>query len=349
VQSASDVTAPSLAYLEVPTPPPGEVIRVADAIHWIRFPLPMELDHINLWLIEHDRGFVLIDTGMRSAAGHAVWEKLERQMLARRPLRLIVMTHLHADHTGFAAWLQHRHRVPVWTSRDTERQMRQLFTPLSDAQVDGRAAYLRAHGMADSDPLRASLSGERYRANVTGLPRIAHHPADGEDTIWEGAAWRWIATNGHAAGHLCLHEPSRRVLITGDQILPGISPNVSLTGWGLDANPIGSYLDSLERLGALHPQTLVLPSHGRPFVGVRARALELRAHHRRHLDQLLETCREARSASETLGVLYRRPLAGFHLFLALGEAIAHLEYLVRGGLLVRFTDDRGAIRYVRPQ
>ncbi len=347
--AASDSKPASLAYLDIPTPPPGEVARVADGVHWIRFPLSGDLDHINLWLIEDGAGFVLIDTGIASAAGRAVWERLEREMLVLRPLRLIGMTHLHADHTGLAAWLQERHGVPVWTSAETERQMRELYTALPDAQIDDRIAFLRAHGMADPQGLRESLSGERYRINVSGVPHIAHHPEDGEETVWDAAPWRWLATPGHAAGHLCLHAPSRRILVAGDQILPTISPNVSLTGWGLDPNPIDAYLGSLERLGALDPQTLVLPSHGRPFVGLRARALELCAHHRRHLDQLLEACRAPQSAGEMLKVLYRRTLTGFHQYLALGETLAHLEYLAIAGLLVRLSEDRGPVRYVRPR
>lgn len=320
---------------------------MSDGVHWVRFPLPMELDHINLWLLDHDDGFVLVDTGLASDVGRAAWEQLERQVLATRPLRLIVLTHLHPDHAGLAAWLQARHGVPVWTSQATERQMQRLLEPLTDEQIAERCAFFHSHGVTDLGSFGASLSGDRYRTVVSGLPQVAHHPRDAEETRWEGATWRWIETGGHAIGHLCLHERSRRVLITGDQILPAISPNVSANGWSVDVNPLDSYLRSLERLAELDPATLVLPSHGRPFIGLRERALELRNHHLGHLDRLLEACREPRTASETLRVLFRRTLTGFHLFLAIGEAIAHLKYLARSGRLVRLTDDRGTIRYAR--
>ncbi len=347
MRPAPDLTSSPLSYLQVPPPAPGEIAAVSQGVHWIRFPLPMELDHINLWLLDDDGGFVLVDTGLSSDVGRAAWERLEQQVLAMRPLRLIVLTHLHPDHAGLAAWLQARHRVPVWTSRETERQMSQLLVPLTDAQIAERRTFFHSHGLSDLGSFAASLSGERYRAVVSGLPQIGHHPRDSEEVSWNGATWRWIETGGHAVGHLCLHEPSRRVLITGDQILPAISPNVSATGWSADTNPLDSYLRSLERLVELDPATLVLPSHGRPFFGVRERALELRNHHLNHLDRLLEACREPCTASETLRVLFRRTLSGFHLYLAIGEAIAHLEYLARSGQLVRLTDDRGTIRYAR--
>jgi len=343
----SDLGPASPAYLQVPPPAPGEIAPVADGVRWIRFPLPMELDHINLWLLDHADGCVLVDTGLACEMGRGVWERLERQVLAERPLRLIVLTHLHPDHAGLAAWLQARHCVPVWTSLETERQMRQLLEPLTENQIASRRAFFHSHGVADASSFAASLTGERYRAAVSGMPSIAHHPRDCGEVSWDGATWRWIEVSGHAAGHLCLHERSRRVLISGDQILPAISPNVSATGWSPDVNPLDSYLRSLERLAALDPATLVLPSHGRPFVGLRERAVELRNHHLGQLDRLFDACREPLTANETLRVLFRRTLSGFHLLLALGEAIAHLEYLARSGRLARLTDDRGTIRYAR--
>lgn len=341
-----DLAPHLLEYSAAPPPAPGEIAPIADGVHWLRMPLPMELDHINLWLLEHDGGFVLIDTGLAGEACRSAWERLEASVLRAKPLRLIVLTHLHPDHAGLAAWLQERYAVPVWTSETTERQVRQLLQPPDDAELARRREFFRAHGVADLDGLGPSLTGERYRSAVSGLPEIAHHPRDGEETSWGGQPWRWLETDGHAAGHLCLYQSRGRVLVTGDQLLPTISPNVGLTVWSPDPDPLASYLASLERLSALDPATLVLPSHGRPFIGVRERSLELRNHHRRHLEQLLCACGEPRTAADLLRVLYRRELKGFHRVLALGEALAHLEYLARRGELVRRCEE-GIVRYHR--
>lgn len=342
-----DLDSNLLSYAEIPPPAPGETTSIAPGVHWLRMPLPMELDHINLWLLEHDGGFVLIDTGLANDAARQTWERLEGSLLRERPLRLIVVTHLHPDHAGLAAWLQSRHGVPVWTSRTTERQMRELSTPLPDAQIARRRDFYRAQGVADLEFLGPSLAGERYRAVVSGAPDVAHHPHDGEETHWSGRTWRWLETNGHAAGHLCLHDQTNRILITGDQVLPAISPNVSLSGWGVDPDPLDSYLTSLERLGSLDPETLVLPSHGRPFRGLPARALELREHHQSRLERLLAASESPHCADELLRVLYRRELKGFHRVLALGEALAHLEYLARRNRLTRSTGEDGVVRYIR--
>ncbi len=335
-----------LEYLPVTAPEPGELAPVADGVHWLRMPLPMELDHINLWLIGHAGGGVLIDTGLASAESRSAWELLERTVLGRRPLRLIVLTHLHPDHVGLAAWLQERHGVPVWASHATEMQMRRLLEAPSESAIAAREAFLRAHGLPDSAMLRPSLAGAGYRNAVSGLPRIAAHPAEPQQTEWDGAPWRWLETDGHARGHLCLYGTEQRVLVCGDQVLPTISPNISLSAPDGDPDPLRSYLDSLGRLDALDERTLVLPSHGRPFFGLRVRSEELRAHHQRQLERLLEALHEPRTAFDTLRYLFRRTLAGFHLLLAMGEAIAHLEYLVTAGQALRVSA-ADTIRYVR--
>ena len=339
--------AGGLTYPSLELPASGASTCIAPGLHWIRMPLPIELDHINLWLLEHEQGFILIDTGLAAEACRTAWEQLERGPLRDRPLRLIVLTHLHPDHTGLAAWLQARHGAAVWTAEHTERQMRALIEPASDERLRARREFLRAHGLEVSETLSASLSGAGYRASVSGVPRVDQHPREPQEVRWGGRSWRWLETDGHALGHLCLHAPESALLICGDQLLPTISPNVSLILPEEDPNPLAAFLDSLERLATLDPATLVLPSHGRPFVGIGARARELRKHHERQLTQALEACSEPRTAHETLRFLFRRRLTGFHLLLALGEAIAHLEYLYRMGSLERATGADGLIRYAR--
>lgn len=342
-----DAPRASLEYKDVAAPESGKLSAVAEGVHWMRMPLPMELDHINLWLIEHEDGFVLIDTGMACELGRATWELLEPEVLRARPLKLIVLTHLHPDHAGLAAWLQARHGVPVWTSHRTEEQMRALFAPLTESEIQERTRFFTRHGVEDPADIRAVLRGDRYHSVVSGLPAVAHRPVNVEEVRWNGRSWRFLETPGHASGHLCLHAPALSVLICGDQVLPTISPNVSLTGWNGDANPLASYLGSLERLATLDERTLVLPSHGRPFFGLQARTRDLRDHHRDQLDRLRAACRKPLTAQETLPVLFRRALRGFHQFLALGEALAHLEYLAHDGSLARLVDERGIIRYAQ--
>ena len=179
---------------------------------------------------------------------------------------------------------------------------------------------------------------------TSGLAQVELTIADGDTLRWGGGEWTALQTDGHALGHLCLSNTAARVLISGDQVLPTISSNISYGFHIADANPLGSYLDSLQRLRALSHDTLVLPSHGVPFNGLQQRIDDLTTHHEEQLAKVEQRCREPRTAAELLPTLFRRELKGMHLFLAFGEALAHLEYLVHAGRLQRATS-AGVIRY----
>lgn len=337
----------ALHYPAIAVPEPGQVVRVQEGVWWLRMPLPISLDHINLWLLEEEDGFALVDTGMATDAARGIWEQLSGTFLAGRRLTRILLTHLHPDHAGLAAWLQERFSVPVWTSAATLEQLRVLLDEPTAETVALRMAFFARHGVVPIEEMRAAVGSKGYRDTVAGVPRAERLMVDEDLTVIGTRQWRWLDTGGHAHGHLCLHAAlPESVLIAGDQVLPSISPNVGLTPLTPDPNPLATYLGSLERLSKLDVTTLVLPSHGRPFVGLAARAMEIRQHHDRHIAKLFECCRTPRTAFECLPFLYRRQQQGFHLFLAMGEALAHLEYLTCAGRFERHTDG-ALIRYQR--
>jgi glyoxylase-like metal-dependent hydrolase (beta-lactamase superfamily II) len=161
-----------------------------------------------------------------------------------------------------------------------------------------------------------------------------------------GRTWDLIETDGHCRGHLCLHDAQHSVLISGDQVLPNISPNVSVLASRPEGDPLRDFLASLARLERCAEDTLVLPSHGKPFRGLHRRIDVVRSHHLQQLDALRSACREPRTAYELLPVMFGRTLRGFHRFLAMGETLAHLHYLWHGGELQRETGADGAYRFM---
>lgn len=336
--------ATRLRYVDVPAPRVGEIRAVAPGVRWTRIPLPIDLNHINVWLLDTPDGCVVIDTGMSADTARAAWKALEAAHLVDRPLRAILITHVHPDHIGLAGWLQRRHGAPVLMSRRTHEL---ALAWLDDEPRCAREAeaFFRAHGVTDGESLRPMSGARRFDHLASGMPHVERFVADDEVLPFLGGTWRALETGGHAEGHLCLFQPATRVLISGDQVLPGISPNIGLTWRNDDANPLGTYLESLERLAALDDDTLVLPSHGMPFYGLRQRADDLRRHHHEQLAALAQACAEPKTAAETLPVLFPRELKGLHLFLALTEAVAHLEYLAQAGRATRRVDVYGTIRY----
>ncbi|MGC1458516.1 MAG: MBL fold metallo-hydrolase [Steroidobacteraceae bacterium] len=341
------VACDPIHFPDLAVPESGQVVAVQEGLWWLRMPLPISLDHINLWLLEEPGGYSLVDTGMATAAARAIWEQLANTLLLERPLTRILLTHLHPDHSGLAAWLQQRFAVPVWTSAATLEQLRILLGETAPQTLAQRLAFFAGHGVEPVAQMAGSLGSRGYQESVSGVPEAGRLMLDNELTPIGGRDWRWLATGGHAHGHLCLHAAQpRSVLIAGDQVLPSISPNIGLTPLTPDPNPLATYLDSLERLSALDASTLVLPSHGRPFVGLAARATEIRRHHERQMAKLLEACHTPLTAFECLPFLYRRQQRGFNLFLAMGEALAHLEYLTCSGQFTRLVDN-SMTRYQR--
>lgn len=331
-----------LRYLEVATPASGESIEVAAGVRWARIPLPMDLNHINVWIIEDRDGCVVVDTGMAASMGKDAWDRIARDVFAAKPLKGVFVTHIHPDHIGLAGWLQERFQAPAWMSARTHA--------MATAALSGDAgpftiaeSFFHMHGLGDLSQLAPMLKPERFIKMTSGLPNVAQFVADGASAPW-GSEWIALETNGHAEGHLCLANEKLRVLISGDQVLPTISSNISFTFRSTDPNPLGSYLSSLERLRTLPPDTLVLPSHGAPFYGLHQRIDDLTRRHHEQFDKLVALCIEPKTAAEVLPRMYRRELKGVHLFLALGEALAHLEYLVINGRLRRETN-AGVVTY----
>jgi glyoxylase-like metal-dependent hydrolase (beta-lactamase superfamily II) len=334
-------------YPPIPIPGPGEFTEVTPGVMWLRIPMPMDLNHINLWLLDEGDGWTLIDSGINADIARQAWETLEAALFVQKPLKRIFLTHLHPDHIGLARWLQERHRAVVWMSLRGYSLVKQFAAEQSAEDVQGAHVFMRSHGFADTDMLSRFFSGKMFRTGISGVPDVTHHPNDGDRIAIGAAQWQVYETDGHAEGHQCLFDAQRRILICGDQVLPTISPNVSYSPRGTDSNPLASYIGSLERLSGLEARTLVLPAHGKPYYGLRPRAADLIAHHHAHLAAVEAACETPKTAYELVPVLFKRRLIGSHWMFAMGETIAHAEFLALSNRLVRRRDEDGLIRYAR--
>jgi glyoxylase-like metal-dependent hydrolase (beta-lactamase superfamily II) len=340
-----------LDMLEFPvaTPPaPGEVEAIAPGVLWLRMPLPFALDHINLWLLEDGPGWTIVDCGYALPATEALWQQIFAERLGGRPVRRIIVTHYHPDHIGLAGWLAERWQAPLWISEKEWLHARMMIG--SGAADYGEAArgFARRAGLDDA---ASSLFAERhssYRRGVPSVPPCYHRLADGMRVEVGGRLWQIIVGEGHAPELACLYCAETGVLIAGDQILPRISPNISVAPHEPDGDPLARYLASLDKLRrALPPDILVLPSHNLPFRGVHRRIDELAAHHRARCAEVIAACHRPHSAADLVPVMFRRRLDRHQTAFALGEALAHLHYLLGQGEIARDIGDDGIARFLR--
>jgi glyoxylase-like metal-dependent hydrolase (beta-lactamase superfamily II) len=336
------MTLSAIEYPQSTPPAAGSPLTVASGIEWLRMPLPFALDHINLWLMADGETWTTVDTGIALDPVKDAW----KSVMAERRLGRLLVTHFHPDHLGLAAWLQEQTGAPLWITQGEFLTAQMVKHQIGAYSVPAMLDFFRAHGL---DEIRLRSMGERgnaYGKVVPAIPPSFHPLWEGEDVMIGGRAWRVIIGHGHAPEHASLYCDELHVLISGDMLLPRISTNIGVFAGVPDANPLAWFLASLDRLRELPEDTLVLPSHGLPFRGLHFRVDQLHAHHADRCEELLTACQVPRSAAELLPVLFPRPITDPHqTMFAMGEAIAHLNYLEQARHLERINDN-GITRYV---
>lgn len=345
----------------------GQAWPLHDEVRWVRMALPFALDHINLWLLkdrdEHGRpGWAVVDCGIGHPATHAAWEQVFQTGLDGLPVLRVLVTHMHPDHVGSADWLCQRWQQPD-DGRSADSGECRLWMSATDwgaahlacqqtHGVGGEAAaqFLARHGLADAQTLAHIRDrGQHFRDLVPSLPARYRRLMDGQVLRIGGHDWHAIAGYGHAPEHIALHCPALNLLISGDMVLPRISTNVSVTNQEPEADPLPLYLQSLRRYEPLPADTLVLPSHGKPFLGLHARLAALHQHHADRLAEAEAACAQAPcSAADLLPVLFRRPLDAHQTAFAMGESLAHLHALQSQGRVRVVPGADGVIRFAAP-
>ena len=340
------MSAAALVYPVAAAPEIGAAVSLGSGVTWLRLPVPGGLRHINVWLLADGDGWTLIDSGMDLPATRAAWEGPLDAVLAGRPIRRIYCTHHHPDHAGLAAWLAARHGAPVYLGDAEERLLRVLLdtgdNPVTQA---ARLAAYERDGLAASDEIRPFLEVRGYRSVMSGIPTEVRRFGPGDEFVADGVRWVAHLVRGHSDGQLVFHAPEAGLLIAGDQVLPRITSNIGIYPEREDQDPLASFLDSFAALGALSPEPLVLPSHGDVFRGLGVRLDQLRAHHATTLAALGGIVTAPMTAMEAVPQLFRRELDPLNRMLALGETLAHLQYLAGTGRLTVSESPGGRRRY----
>ena len=328
-------------------PEPGAAIEVAPGVLWLRLPLPMKLDHVNVYALADDDGWTLVDTGFATKRSRGIWAELLAGPLAGRPVARVLATHHHPDHIGLAGWFQADHGAELLTTRTAWLFARMLTLDLHETPVAENIAFWRRAGM-DAELLaqRATERPFNFADVVAPLPLGFTRLREGQEITLGGRRWLVRTDNGHAPEHATLWSLDDDLVIGGDQLLPGISANLGVYATEPEADPVGEWLESCARLQPFaEDRHLVLPGHKLPFTGLPIRLRQMAENHHGALDRLTRHLSEPRRASDCFPPLFKREIGPAEYGLALVEAVAHLNHLHQTGRARRWLGDDDAWRW----
>jgi glyoxylase-like metal-dependent hydrolase (beta-lactamase superfamily II) len=330
------------------TPPAeGGAIEVAPGILWLRLPLPMALDHVNIYALDDGDGWTIVDAGLSSKRSKAIWEGLLSGPLSGRPVTRVILTHHHPDHVGLAGWFQSQ-GAELLATRTAWLYARMLTLDVQDRPSAQAQAFSRRAGLTEAELVKRA--GERpfnFADVVDPMPVGFTRLTEGQRLRAGGRDWTVRIGQGHAPDHATLWSDDG-IVLGGDQLLPGISANIGVYPTEPEADPLTDWLDSCRAFQAhARDDQLILPGHKLPFTGLPFRLVQMIENHESALNRLLDHLATPRTAADCFLPLFRREIGPAEQGLALVESIAHLNCLLRRGLVSRSLTASGAWAWER--
>jgi glyoxylase-like metal-dependent hydrolase (beta-lactamase superfamily II) len=333
-----------LSYPIPDAPDYGQTVEVAKGVLWLRLPLPMALDHVNVFLFDEGESWTVIDTGFDSKKGRDLWRAVMAGPMQGKPVSRVIVTHHHPDHIGLAGWMQSEFGAELVTTRTAWLFGRMLTLDEHAVPTSETLEFWRAAGM--SPEMIAERGKERpfnFSDIVAPLPLGFRRIKEGDRIEIGSRSWDVRIGNGHAPEHATFWSDDGSLVIGGDQLLPSISPNLGVYATEPDADPVAEWLESCERLAQYaHADQLILPGHKLPFRGLPARLRQLIGNHHGALERLLTRLETPHVATDCFDILFKRKIGPGEYGLALVEAVAHLNHLHQLGEVTRKRDDNGA-------
>ncbi|QCO56601.1 MBL fold metallo-hydrolase [Pseudorhodobacter turbinis] len=331
---------------EVP-PAEGEALEVAEGVLWMRLPLPMALDHVNVFALDEGDGWTVIDTGFDSKRARGIWTRLLAGPLAGKPVKRIVVTHYHPDHVGLAGWFQAQ-GAELLTTRTSWLYARMLCLDEQAAPLPEQLAFWRASGMPPA--LLAQREKERpfnFSDVVAPLPVGFTRLQEGQEITLGGRRWRIHTGDGHAPEHATFWSLDDHLILGGDQLLPSISANIGVYPTEPDADPLAEWLTSCARFQPMARHShMVLPGHKLPFTGLPLRLHQMVENHIGALNRLRKHLTAPHTAAQCFLPVFKREITGDAYGMALVEAVAHLNHLLHRGEVSRTMGEDGAWQWV---
>lgn len=329
-------------FQQEPTVGDGSAVRIVPGVQWLRMPVFPPLNWINVWAVEDGDGWTVVDTGVSTAQTSAAWQIAFDGVLSGRPVKRVICTHMHPDHSGLVGWICEKFAAGLWMSSLEYLACRALIADKGRTAPDDGVRFYRAAGWN-----AAALEGYRLRFGAAGkmiypLPDSYRRIVDGEWLVIGDHRWQVVVGSGHSPEHASLYCPELKLLIAGDQVLPKMSSEVSVHPAEPNADPLGNWLRSLARIKQDVPDdVLVLPSHNSPFTGLYHRIDELTEGYLRGLERLQEQLDKPRRVVDLLEAIFPPVVAKALLSMATGETLAYLNHLEARDRVRRETDADG--------
>ncbi len=314
-------------------PAPGEIVTVRPGILWARLSLPFRLDHVNIFFIEDDEGWLIVDAGIDNRVCRGQWRALFEGPLKGFRFTGLLVTHHHPDHIGLAGWLCDTLDIPLMTSRTSFLSAMNFYNSPEIFAATEYSRFYASHGMPPEIAALVSTQGQEYMRMLSKPPFTYRRVEEGEVLRLGGRDFHVLAGDGHCPEQLMLHLPEENLFLAADQVIEKISPNVSVMAFEPAGDPLGAFLHSLERIRRDVPENvLVLAGHRLPFHGLHARCRDLAAHHEDRCRIIREALRNGPvSAAELVPLLFPRELTPHEMSFAFSETLAHTNFLVARG------------------
>ena len=334
-----------MTKLEINKPKFGELTKIASDLYWAHFELPFRLNHVNLFLMDTPEGILILDAGLKSDHSEEHWEALLNGPLKSKKFAGLLITHYHPDHIGMAGWLQKKLNIKCLT---TEKELftAKTFRSMPDDEYAKlfRNVFVRA-GMSEEDIIAKGPATRLYKNRVYELPDFEIIKA-GHEIVSNDGKWKVRTDSGHSPEHISLLDKERKLYLSGDFLLPRISPNISDNFFDPLDDRLGEYLKYLNEIQEIGPETSVFPCHDWPFKEGMQRAKDLIKHHNHRLSLILEALnKKSITIMDSISIIFDRKIGDEQMHFAIGEARAHLIHLDVTGQVRSEVDDRGTVHY----
>jgi glyoxylase-like metal-dependent hydrolase (beta-lactamase superfamily II) len=312
-------------------------MEILPGIFRLQLPMPFELKHVNVYLLRDADGFTLIDTGLRmDESRQALHAGLDSIGVGLDRIRRVLITHIHPDHFGLAGELREQSKAELVIHRLEVALMEPRYARAEDLVQDvERWLYINGVPESDAEFIKTASMAAREFVSVVEPDRLL----EGAERISLGASQLLVIwTPGHSPGHCCFYLTDRKLLFSGDHLLPKISPNVGLHPQS-SANPLADYLQSLDRIGRLEIDQ-VFPAHGEPFSDHRGRLLAIKQHHQERKEALLRLAKIPLTGWQLASLLFAGIMERNVLQqrLALQETLAHCQSLAEEDRMQKFAE-----------